>query len=238
MAREYRLEAVPEGVAVESGGGDMTAAPSSCRYRAGRRLPSAPVPPSGTAPRPRRLPALPVVIMVVDGGAVGLARHLPHEAPHIAVGERLPEAEARGARQPVHGRPLVGMGELVDVEGVLVEDPVLLSQVIPGAGEGGAVDLLAVLSLVAGRRSGRRRSTGPGSRAPRWQDQARLLHPGSVRFRRGRRCFRCRERFACKWVFYQGLGAPPGDRVACRFGNCCRLRGRCGGREFRGTLRA
>src|ERR1700722_16092733 len=80
--------------------------------------------------------------LVVDRGKVGLAGHLPDKAAHVVVGERLPEGDAGRPRKSEHGRSLVRMAELIYVEGIRVENPVLLVQVLPRALQCRIVDIV------------------------------------------------------------------------------------------------
>ena len=64
--------------------------------------------------------------LIVPGGRCRLARDLPERAARKGVSERFPEIEARGAREPVVHRALVGVPELVGRKRIVVDDPAVV----------------------------------------------------------------------------------------------------------------
>src|ERR1022692_4235682 len=80
--------------------------------------------------------------LIIEGWQVGFPGHFPDKTAHIAIGERLPEGNARRPRKAEHHRALVRMGKLIDVKGVRVENPVLFMQVLPRAVKRRIVDVV------------------------------------------------------------------------------------------------
>ena len=80
---------------------------------------------------PEEAPANAAGDLVIDGWVRGLAARFPEKAARVGVKERLPVIEARRSRESmVHGS-LIRMHELVHVEGVRVDPPGPMNDVVP-----------------------------------------------------------------------------------------------------------
>ena len=103
--------------------------------------------------------------LVVDGGGLRLGEHLPGPAADEGGGRRDPEAVTQGAGSVEVDAPLVGMGELVGEELVLVVDPGVAEvalDVVPGH----VVDGVGVEGLVEEVEAGREGDDLHGGQPP------------------------------------------------------------------------
>ena len=131
MARKYGLEPVSKGKAIDT-----------CGWRNYRRTQLLPEPGFAAIALkhqaghpeerlPEEAPANAAGELVIDGGVRGLPARFPEKAAHVGVKERLPIVEARrSGKSMVHG-PLIRMRELIYVEGVRVDPPGPVDDVIP-----------------------------------------------------------------------------------------------------------